>query len=563
MMDKNTGYVPLVSPYGSNISFGGEQDSYWEQTTYLQNDIQPAHSAPFFQSQRDFMPNQGSQKSITATDFASHHYQPYPTGMSNTTYAPTSSTLPQRTEATKRYREPPAKRQRTSALTQPILGSCSTAIFDTDQASICESASDCCTSCSGDDICDEPDCQPCDEPACVEAVEICSQESCSKPACQDECLSTAFRVQGSLGHSEILPEIIESKDGPWSSQLVRHDPSRTRESTHTRGNSAVDHSYLPTPPSVVDNSETPASPYLPTPQSNTFGQHASYYQESPADLSGAGAIFNGTEDQWADASYTYDLNAPEVIPCNWEGCNVVCGSHNDWISHFHEVHIDPQMSFGCPIPQENCPPTMSINPIDHLQTVHGYNFDFSAGALSCPATTCPPEQTYYNPIAFHNHLDHYHATPVHGSLQCKLPTCGTEFDDPNQFFTHMSNHLHPFVPKEEEDIDLLTPPVSTGRISTGLEKVEVSADSDLPHLCKWKSKNEGICSHECKSASDLQDHIKNQHLTPLSKSTGYICQWEGCLRDSNLGEKAGFSQRGKLDRHMATHTGCKYTSDVI
>jgi hypothetical protein len=72
----------------------------------------------------------------------------------------------------------------------------------------------------------------------------------------------------------------------------------------------------------------------------------------------------------------------------------------------------------------------------------------------------------------------------------------------------------------------------------------------------WKADNQ-VCGLICQSEVELQTHIKCNHLDSLDKSSGYRCLWEDCKRKEMPLEKQGFSQRGKLERHMATHTNCK------
>ncbi|KAL2067385.1 hypothetical protein VTL71DRAFT_1810 [Oculimacula yallundae] len=572
------GYLSNIPPYDPNINYGASSEEFWQQG-YTQHDPQPSPSAPFFETEQNvFLPgNQQKSTSVfTFTGASTQSHRPYVTGAMQA-YTPNTSMRRPQISTAEIPRIRPSKRQRTTATqARGKTGTANdlnhlddfgrsnygtrrvgTTVVESDLASQCGSQSDCCSSCSGGIVCDEPDCSPCDEVNCP-AVEICSVASCSKPACRDECLSNAFQIQSSLSNgpvAKVTESMMLSLDPPpWSAQVQQG------RSHYRTLSSQLDPAMIePTPattPSMANNSETPGSPYpaLPTPQSNMFEQQNQYSTPATGDLSGTGAMFSGPSTEWTGNTYG---STPEVLPCGWDGCDFVCMSHEEWVAHFHSAHIDTQMQFGCPIPADNCPPTMDTNPFDHLQTVHGYDFDFSSGTFSCPATTCPPDQTYGSPRMFHDHLDHYHATPVQGSLQCRLQTCGTVFDDPNQFFSHMTDHLQGSFGKSDE-IDLLAQ--STSAPNALLEpttKTESSDNVEIPHMCMWKSPDGSCCNYEGTSASNLQDHVKDQHLSSLGKSTGYICQWDGCRRDSNLGDKSGFSQRGKLERHMATHTGFK------
>ncbi|KAK0104535.1 zinc-finger protein [Cadophora gregata] len=555
----NMGYVPNLPSYDPHLDYATSTSDYWQQSFAQQHDPQPTHSAPFFENQQDVYLTGSEHKTTSMFSFTGAHtqtYRPFPASTMQSYETSDNSAQKSHIDLAESPRQPPSKRQRISQVNYDTRVTGAT-IHESDRASLCGTESECCSSCSGGIPCDEPDCSPCDEVNCVgAAVEVCSVASCSKPACRDECLSTAFQAQSSLGNVVEPSEDIMAnlEPAPWSAQ-AQQSIGKFRTPT-SKVDPAIVQSSPATTPSMAHHSETPGSPYpaLPTPQNNMFDQQASYSSPAMGELSGTGAMFQDSSEQWNDNSFGA---TPEVLPCGWEGCNFVCMSHEEWVSHFHSAHIDTQMQFGCPVPADNCPPTLDANPFDHLQTVHGYEFDFSSGTFSCPATTCPADQTYGSPRMFHDHLDHYHATPVQGSLQCRLQTCGTVFNDPNQFFLHMTDHLQGSVSKNEE-IDLLAP--STSATAAGPEpvnKLEHSDLANLPHVCMWKSKNGDHCNYEGTSAADLQDHVKDQHLSSLGKSTGYICQWEGCRRDSSLGDKSGFSQRGKLERHMATHTGFK------
>ncbi|EKD15902.1 uncharacterized protein L3040_003240 [Drepanopeziza brunnea f. sp. 'multigermtubi'] len=570
MDPNNMIYLPAMpSSYGGDGDGDGDDGGYvsgdyWQHA--FSPNAEPTHSAPFFQPHQEAFPTVGNQqKQAPIFTFNGTPFETYPPFSSSAMGMSTASTHnlaqePQNLLASRDYRTPPTKRQRIS-LTGQDYGDlpASSGLREEDQDSLCGTESECCSSCSGGIPCDEPNCSPCDEEDCVgEAVELCSEKSCSKPACREECFSIAFQNQTSLDNGPKSQEnALSSQNAPWSPQMVQQGMGHTRNTgvSSKVGSAAFEHSPITTP-SMVGNSETPASPYhaLPTSQNHVFDRHNVYANTSSDDLSGTGSLFN-TSEPWANHSYgnVNTENGQEMLPCSWENCDYIGLDHDEWLTHFHMDHIDTQMKFACPIPADNCPATIDTNPMNHLQDFHHINWDFSSPAF-CPATTCSPDQSFLSLEMLHNHFDMAHARPAQGSLQCRLQTCnGTEFDDPNQFLSHMQHHLQAPVSKNEEHIELLAP---GGPAATELKK-EALGPVNLPHLCMWKSTNGELCSFEGKDASSLQDHVKKQHLSSLGKSTGYICQWDGCRRDSNLGEKSGFSQRGKLERHMASHTGFK------
>jgi hypothetical protein len=196
-------------------------------------------------------------------------------------------------------------------------------------------------------------------------------------------------------------------------------------------------------------------------------------------------------------------------------------------------------------------------------------------SFSCPAPDCDPAETYCDPSLLHNHFDYVHATPTKGTLQCRVDSCNTGFADPGQLSCHLNDvHKLPVSLPSNQDIDLTIPP--TVSKNTFIERQSNLPNNDsissiqpgkgvpdqaLAHTCKWIH-SFGVCGRVCNSEAELQTHVTNEHLNSLDKGTGYNCHWQGCGRHTKRGEKSGFSQRGKLERHMATHTGCKSFSDL-
>jgi hypothetical protein len=225
------------------------------------------------------------------------------------------------------------------------------------------------------------------------------------------------------------------------------------------------------------------------------------------------------------------------------------------------------MVFGCPIQAENCPQTISTNPLDHLQTDHGFNFDMDNNNVSCPAPNCFPTETFCDPAMLHHHFDHAHATPAQGGLRCRLERTCDFFGDYSQLVSHINEeHQLPLVLKDEDiDLSLPTAPGPTAPMQSDHPSVENVLDAETGgtasgdetvHGCMWKANNQ-VCGLICQSEVELQTHIKCSHLDSLDKRSGYKCLWEDCKRKEMPHEKQGFSQRGKLERHMATHTNCK------
>ncbi|KAF8421158.1 hypothetical protein BGX38DRAFT_1094372 [Terfezia claveryi] len=126
----------------------------------------------------------------------------------------------------------------------------------------------------------------------------------------------------------------------------------------------------------------------------------------------------------------------------------------------------------------------------------------------------------------------------------------------------------------EEDIDQLVDHVKTYHTSHSIQgnghvclwqgcNATLSNSEDLSHhlttvhaaqpsigglLCQW----EALCGRQFTTTDSLQQHAKDDHIAVLKKKTGYFCLWAGCTRRDKQ-----FSQKGKVERHMQTHTGFK------
>ncbi|CAK7263260.1 zinc-finger protein [Sporothrix epigloea] len=75
--------------------------------------------------------------------------------------------------------------------------------------------------------------------------------------------------------------------------------------------------------------------------------------------------------------------------------------------------------------------------------------------------------------------------------------------------------------------------------------------------CVWCDAVDGPpCGRVFDSASELHGHVLSTHTHQLKRDIGgtYSCGWLGCNRRDS-GEKGGFAQKSKIDRHMQVHTG--------
>lgn len=591
-MDNEFNYSTTVPNGNSNMIF----DKFWEQydseLPFSSNEAQPTQPAPFFQ----FSPYEGGQKPFTTGPSPrlplppSQGHPPHTMNQSRQTDA-VNLAQRQRPGPTPASRtQPSIKRQKIAHPTSPTYEGQKTQEIAgrVDGGSVAGSESECCSSCSDGIPCASPDCAPCSEPGCnSKTIEVvsCNKKACEQPACTDQCLATGIQIQQAIFNQGVAPServISNLVEPPWNPQMPRN-ASQVRKGTlegaidptlkvfDDAEEASASSSPVPTTPSMGNNVQTPCSPNtgLPAPQLGLFPRQILYATHSRDDLSGTGAMFNSLSHPWPEQTFSQsnDPNNASMFQCTWDGCYQPFTSYENWLPHLHRDHVDPQMIFGCPIQAENCPHTIDVNPLDHLQMDHGFNFDMNENNFSCPAPNCLPTETFCDPATLHNHFDHAHATPAQGGLRCRLEKECDFFGDYSQLFSHINEHHQlPPMPKDE-DIDL-SQPAGTAALAAASKLVRPAEANSLGaensglntgeavHCCKWKASDE-ICGFTCQSEVELQTHIKHSHLDSLDKYSGYKCMWEDCKRKEMPDEKEGFSQRGKLERHMATHTNCK------
>jgi hypothetical protein len=579
--------------YSQNLPNGNPDitfDKFWAhydgQLPSSLNEAYPSQSAPFFQFSGYEQKPLATSPPPTARPQASQIHTPQTV---NPLYQPDAFDLPQQQSAkpapTSRT-QPFNKRQKIEHPPSPSYGAdiLQEVVRRGDQGSVAGPESECCSSCSDGIPCASPDCAPCSEPGCnSKTIEVipCNKKACEQPACTDQCLRIGIQNQQALLNQGIVPrEQVTSKsvEPPWNPQLPRALSEMRKASLGGMLDPAlkafdgpeyasVSASPSPTTPSMGNNIQTPYSlnTGLPTSQLGLFTRQNTYTMQSGDVLSGTGAMFNSLPQPWSEQTFSElnNLNNASPFHCTWDGCSLPFMSYDEWLPHLHKDHVDPQMIFGCPIQAENCPQTIDTNPLDHLKMDHGFIFDMNDNSFSCPAPDCLPTETFCDPAMLHNHFDYAHATPADGGLRCRLEKTCDFFGNYNQLFSHI-NEQHQLPPMtKDEEIDLSLPIATAvqldrpteGGISYPENGGSPSTDETV-HCCMWKADNQ-ICGLICQSEVELQTHIKRSHLDSLDKHSGYKCLWDDCKRKEMPLKKQGFSQRGKLERHMQTHTNCK------
>lgn len=78
-------------------------------------------------------------------------------------------------------------------------------------------------------------------------------------------------------------------------------------------------------------------------------------------------------------------------------------------------------------------------------------------------------------------------------------------------------------------------------------------------ICQWSTNTNAhpgggeICGAEFTNTKDFHFHLCEFHIDKLTSQTGYACLWDGCSRKQDR----PFVTRGKLRRHVSTHSVCK------
>lgn len=576
MMDSGQyGYTPDHLVVNPQVPFNNLWNSNDNHLFFTSNGAQPTQAAPFFQPSQSTFASQ--EKLFSQDGFFGVPKQSFPRQTNLQSRGITSTMVyRQAMMPPQKVRNPSVKRQRigsplTRAKAHQSAMSCETGDEPT------KATSECCSSCPDGEICTESNCAPWDEHDIDQnaaGVVSCSRQSCAEEACPDPCLTVGIQNQKLYGPVEAESRVGNWMDSTWDPQVLRDMPSRLGQSVEgsfdpqLRGFEGAEYvsasaSPAPTTPSMANNVDTPFSPNagISTPHFTTFQQARNTYSNPSGNmLSGSSDIFNTPTDQWSNQFGQFS-NDPSLFHCTWNGCGQTIMNSHDWLPHLHTQHIDPQMTFNCPIQEESCPPTITDNPLNHLQKDHGYNFDLGDGNIGCPDPTCVEGgEVFCNPAMLHHHFDNVHAIPNQGYLHCQLDTCDTFFHGFDQLLSHfVEDHQLPVAKDNDINLQLTAPVTRTVKEGTPslITEQKASAVPEIPHTCKWKDQG-STCGKICTSEDDLQAHLKNDHLSVLDKSSGYRCQWEGCVREKARGEqKSGFSQRGKLERHMATHTNFK------
>ncbi|TRX93885.1 hypothetical protein FHL15_005267 [Xylaria flabelliformis] len=113
----------------------------------------------------------------------------------------------------------------------------------------------------------------------------------------------------------------------------------------------------------------------------------------------------------------------------------------------------------------------------------------------------------------------------------------------------LSTEIETSGPKDSQIPSLLLPP---GEDEDSEPETHICQWTAHPHTNPHTGENE-ICGAEFTNTKDFHDHLCDFHVGKLTSHTGYACLWVGCPRKHDR----PFVTRGKLRRHVATHSICK------
>jgi hypothetical protein len=253
--------------------------------------------------------------------------------------------------------------------------------------------------------------------------------------------------------------------------------------------------------------------------------------------------------------------------CQWGGnCD---GQFFDWTAldeHVAQDHIKPLSEMQCR--WNEC--QQAVNPAEMVAHVLN-NHPPDGAPPTCRWTEC--SLTFPGPEGLESHVrsTHVPAYPLH----CQWDSCGALALDA----VDLSQHLHvdhslaappPLLAARnaaEEAMTATTTPATTTATATTMVSTtprrSPSSSAGAQPRCRWlvaSTDASGVGSGEghecgvvCHDAASLQQHIKEAHISSLTKKAGFLCRWADCARK----DSHPFGQKGKLERHIQVHTGCK------
>jgi hypothetical protein len=266
------------------------------------------------------------------------------------------------------------------------------------------------------------------------------------------------------------------------------------------------------------------------------------------------------------------LQAIETNNCSWAGCNASFSQQQDLLRHFGTTHMpssywqdnlmgsDMGNTMGSSMPNamsSNMDGNMGHNMEKSIGNTMGSNLNNADNAIG---------STISNNMG--NHIRKNMANGVGRNMSSNIgdnmsTNMGSNLD------SGMTNgDVKSLIAQYDNDQAMMqaaryiTPESSQMDYSGGLDDEtdagtaleDMGRDDCEEFVCRWRSDSHGFCGKRLDSAYDLLIHLKKEHVAGMEirEPKEFFCQWDGCDR---MGKP--FKQRGKVERHVQTHVGCK------
>ncbi len=412
--------------------------------------------------------------------------------------------------------------------------------IDDDKVSVC---SERCSEAACSDCCESEHCSPACLPSCDGFVDCDDDDFCTNVECAEEaCLDTAppcFDIEC----LQTVPNTLHQ-----GQQLQSQDFNTWWDGTTTdqQFNEYVWSLDATAPNSMVGQGYVlPQYPSLRTTFPDHGGMNTSDFSQSPAKRRKTSNDFEQLSQQYMFAPVQQEETVESAAcpaQCRWVQGGLQCDTTlYGWRAldyHVQEQHIKPQTSLHCQWNhcEEDIDPSALLS---HVKRKHSP----AGNEHVCLWQGC--DAMFEDADDLDRHLKTEHMS--NNQLHCEWDRCGATAVDPKDLSLHLQT-------------DHLMDPGSMS-LENAPDSCNVASDADpvvsQEHVCQWmldqsKEPREIACGMKFESAGCLQQHLKDAHLKVVTSKSNLICRWQGCER----GPDKPFSQKGKLERHFVTHTGC-------
>ena len=444
-----------------------------------------------------------------------------------------------------------------------------------------DSDSACSDSCS--DCCDDERCEQPNVDSCIGFIDCDDAELCTRPDCvEDDCRQYAppcfdmnclqpwtdedeAAANQLLATSKPAPEHFASKLDLECAHLAGVDDDACfRDRWHAAATPATTLEPTPDAPDAHSEGPFPAS-YAPTMAGHAAVDAASAMRALPApssamcDLSDPNGSFLSSQ-AYADAAHIEGGDdmpvmagyASNPMPCHWgNSCDGQFFDYSALGEHIQRSHVRPQQ-VNCR--WEDC--QQATDPNDLMNHFLNDHYPYDAGPMPQPCRWSECSSTAVGPEGLANHVMNTHvpANPLH----CQWDSCGVVAQDTSDLSMHLQTSHFSDQPSALSNLWGRSPDCPTP-----------STPSSTSAVCRWAvtvtpgQTGSGAGHHECgvvcADAGALQQHIKDAHVQHLTKKLGFYCRWSECARVSTQ----PFGQRGKLERHIQVHTGCRWPHSKV